>query len=116
MAISYEWRIDRIAKKNTGSLQDAVVTVWWERTGTDDTDNVQGTYYGQVTFDVDEIDSDSFTAFDQLTEEQVIGWVQATVVGDYLTLVNKDIQKEITEKQNALTQVADDDLPWADNS
>ena len=45
--------------------------------------------------------------FASLTEDIVLGWVQAVVVGDYETRVNEEIEREINDQP--ITQV---NLPW----
>ena len=52
----------------------------------------------------------TFIPFDQLTEADVLSWIQAVVVGDYENHVNEKIQEQIDV---SLNPVVDATLPWA---
>ena len=49
-------------------------------------------------------------AFAELTEEIVLGWIQAIVIEGYGEHVNGQIQKQINEKIAPVTETA---MPWA---
>jgi hypothetical protein len=55
--------------------------------------------------------ADGFTAFDNLTESQVIGWVQASLGGaEKVAEIEAQIQAKIDEKANPVTAVG---MPWS---
>jgi hypothetical protein len=113
----YTWKINNLKKQNDPSIEldDIIVEAFWVCTGTDE-DGVQGTFYGTSSFQPDTIDPENFTAFEDLTEEQVIGWVQDKVDSDlgYKSYMESHIQKQIDAIVNPVTDVGGDQLPWAD--
>ena len=78
-----------------------------EKEGTDSDGNV-GSFAGATPFDNGDPTADDYIAFADLTEADVLGWIQAVVVGDYETHVNSQIQKQIDQ-----LAVSDADMPWA---
>lgn len=111
MAITYTWKITGLKTKNiTEDKQNAVVQTYWQKIGIDENGN-EGTFSGATPFTVDPTDeSGPFIPFEQLTEEDVIAWIQTVVVGQYEEHVNGQIQKQIDEKINPVIEA---DLPWA---
>ena len=57
-----------------------------------------------------ELQIQQFIPYADLTEEIVLGWIQDVVVGSYEEHVNEQIQKQIDEMANPIT---DPGLPWA---
>lgn len=114
MAITYTWKITGLKTKDVSdSKAGAVVQTYWEKTGTDENGNT-GMFAGATPFTVDPTDdSGPFIPFDQLTEADVLAWIQAVVVGDYERHINDKIQQQIDEK---IKPVVDAQMPWADSS
>jgi hypothetical protein len=110
MAITYTWKVTSAKTKPEGSNQNAVVQTYWTKTGTDENGNT-GTFSGATPFTtVGMPEGYTFIPFDQLTEEMVLEWIKAVVVGGYEEHVNAQIQKQIDDK---LTPVTEATLPWA---
>ena len=111
MAITYTWKVTSLKVKNVSDVkQNAVVQTYWQKIGTDESGN-EGTFSGATPFTVDPTDdSGPFIPFDQLTEADVISWIQSIVVGGYEEHVNAQIQKQIDEKISPITEPT---LPWA---
>ena len=111
MTMTYTWKITGLKTKDVSdSKAGAVVQTYWEKTGTDENGNT-GMFAGATPFTVDPTDdSGPFIPFDQLTEADVLAWIQAVVVGDYEKHVNERIQKNMEENMNV---VVDATLPWA---
>lgn len=111
MAITYTWKITGLKTKNVSdNKQNAVVQTYWQKIGTDENGN-EGTFNGATPFTVDPTDdSGPYIPFEQLTEEDVINWIKTIVVGNYEEHVNGQIQKQIDEKINPVTEAS---LPWA---
>ena len=105
--MTYTWKITGVKTVDTGSVTDAVIHTYWEKTGTDENGN-EGTFSGATPFLQSSINPENFVPYAQLTEEIVLGWIQATVVGNYQEHVNEQIQKQIDGKN-----VKQPDLPWA---
>jgi hypothetical protein len=104
--INYQWKISVLnCIPQTPEGADYVVTAHWNLTGTD------GTYTGQVystcSFPVES--KTDFTPFNQLTQDQVLGWVWANGVDkdSAEAAVAQQIQNQITPPITTPT------LPWA---
>ena len=109
MSITYTWKVSRVSVKNEGSNIDSVVQTHWEKTGTDE-DGLTGTFHGGTPFTSVNVPTGEFIAFEDLTEEIILGWIQAQVVGDYENHVNDTIQNQINSKKNPVVEKT---LPWA---
>ena len=114
MAITYTWEISSLKTKNETLndgvvLPNAVCQTYWKKIGTDENGN-EGTFSGATPFSAANLTAENFQKFDTLTEEIVLGWVQAIVVGGYEEHVNAQIQKQIDEKVTPVTEAA---MPWA---
>jgi len=102
--ITISWLIERLLVKPTeGSLTDVVITADWRCNGSQE--SFSGTCYGSTSFAPP---SGSFTPYDQLTEQQVLGWC-------YENGVNKTaIEANVTQQiQNQIDPpVVSLPLPW----
>lgn len=107
MAITYTWDITNIRKAPQLEGKDNVVVhVRWTKTGTDE-NGTTGQFQGATPLAAPTGD---FTPYEELTKEQVLGWVQAVVVGTYEQHVNEQIQKQITKKNDPWVDVTE--APW----
>lgn len=108
MSITYTWNIDSLKTKTVGGVDNVVIQTYWKKTGTDADGNV-GSFSGATPFPVTEAtDVSTLTAFADLTEEQVLSWIQAQVVDGYEEHVNAQIQKQIDDQA-----ISEADLPWS---
>ncbi len=106
----YTWKITGLKTKDINAKPSAVVQTYWTKTGTDEQGN-QGTFTGATPFTVDPTDeSGPFIPFDQLTEADIIAWIQTVVVGDYEQHVNGKIAEQIEQKISPVTEAK---LPWS---
>ena len=105
--MTYTWKITGVKTVDTGSVADAVIQTYWEKTGTDENGN-EGTFTGATPFSQSSINPEDFIPYAQLTEEIVLGWIQGVVVGSYQEHVNEEIQKQIDAKN-----LKQPNLPWA---
>lgn len=117
MALTYTWAIKSLKKQDDPSTQlnDIIVQTYWTCTGTDENGN-SGTFHGATPFEPDQIDPENFTSYEDLTEAQVLGWVQDVVNGNpgYKTHIDEQIEKQIDATVNPKTEVTGDQLPWAE--
>jgi len=99
MAITYTWELDRLSKKDVGDLSEAVIEVGWRCIGTNE-DGITGVFWGTTDFDTSSISAEDFTAYTDLTKEQVLGWVQTRIETDsaFETHMQESIQVSIDEK------------------
>ena len=114
MAVTYTWAVTGLKTKNETNadgvvLNNAVVQTYWKKTGTDENGN-EGTFSGATPFTAADVPAGEFVAFESLTEEIVLGWIKAVVVGTYEEHVNGQIQKQIDQSINPVVESA---MPWA---
>jgi len=107
MAIEYSWAVTSVKTKTEGENENAVVQTYWTKTGVDENGN-EGSFSGATPFTSE--NTEDFVPFAELTEEVVLGWIQAIVVDSYEDHVNGQIQKQIDEQIAPVTETA---MPWA---
>jgi hypothetical protein len=103
MTMTYTWEVTGL--KNTAD--GTVVQTYWKKEGPDEHGNV-GSFAGATPFDNGDPTAEGYIAFADLTEVDVLGWIQAVVVDDYEAHVNGQIQKQIDQ-----LAISEADLPWA---
>ena len=104
----YTWKVTGIKTRNEGDYQNAVVQTYWTKTGTDEDGN-EGVFNGATPFTTTTMpEGATFVPFAELTEEIVLGWIKAAVVG-YEDHINEQIQKQIDQKK---APVEEPTLPW----
>lgn len=117
MALTYTWKIKGLKKQDDPSveLNDIIVQTYWECTGTD-ADGNSATFHGATPFKPDQVDPDDFTTYENLTEAQVLSWIQAVVDVNptYKAHIDEQIQKQIDAIVRPMTEVNGDALPWAE--
>jgi hypothetical protein len=102
----YTWAVTGMKGIDLPNEPNAIIQTYWTKTGIDEQGN-EGVFSGATPFPPSSIDPDNFIPYDQLTEEIVLGWIQAVVVGSYEEHVNAQIQKQI----DAL-KIKEEPLPW----
>lgn len=112
MSLTYTWKVTGIKTRDEvneqgETLKNAVVQTYWQKIGTD-SDSNEGTFSGATPFTAANVPAGEFVPFAELTEETVLGWIQAVVVGGYKEHVDSMIQKQIDDKT-----INDVPLPWA---
>ena len=111
MSLTYTWSLTSLKKRNTDNLSDIVVQTYWKKIGTDQ-DGITGEFSGATPFDPQQVDPNNFTSFENLTEQQVLGWIQSVVTGPYEVHVNQKIQEQINLKKQPISEVNPLDFPW----
>jgi hypothetical protein len=102
--ISIVWIIERLLVKPTeGSLTDVVITADWRCNGSQD--QYSGTCYGSASFAPP---TDSFTPYEDLTEQQVLGWCYTNGVDK--TAIEANVTAQIENQINP--PVIAPPLPW----
>ena len=98
------WLIERLLCKPTeGTLTDVVITADWRCNGTDET--YSGTCYGSCSFAPP---SGSFTPYEDLTQDQVLGWCYEKGVDK--TAIEANVSFQIDNQINPPVVVLP--LPW----
>jgi hypothetical protein len=109
--MNYTWKIVGLVKKNEPDHPNTVVNVRWHKIGTDDDGNV-GYFEGATPFVLDP-SANNFVAYEDLTEETLLSWVQPVVIGDYEEHVNDRIQFMIDQELLESGIVEETNLPWS---
>jgi hypothetical protein len=120
MAITYTWKIDMMHTQSKLGMQNAVTEIHWSKTGTDET-GTTGRYPGCSKFSIQDIASKklqgNFIPFNELTEAQVIEWVQSDITADDMAFIDTQIQASINLQKSPKTgaSIESKDFPWATN-
>lgn len=117
MSLEYVWKLKSLKKATSTDVTDAIIGTQWKLTGTDN-DGISGDFDGATPFKLSEINTEVFTPFSELTEEQVLGWIQDHVSGSngYWSHINEQINKQIESKKIEVSDVYEADLPWSTGS
>jgi len=109
MAITNAWNIQQLdAYPEYEGETDVVFSVHWQLNGTDGTYN--GSVYGSVGVTLDE--GTSFTPYADLTQAQVIGWVQDALGEEQVTAYEANVAQQIENQINP--PVVTPPLPWSE--
>ena len=111
---TWAWEVTSLKRKDQvnaegATLTGAVCQTYWKVTGTDGNGNT-GEFSGATPFTAQNTPAGSFVAFDDLTEDTVLGWIQSVVNGDqgYANHISERVGSQIDEET-----VEDASMPWA---
>jgi hypothetical protein len=111
MAITNTWAVVQMnCYPEYDGETDVVFTVHWTLTGEEA--GFTGYVYGSVGVTLTE--GSTFTPYDQLTEAQVIGWVQDALGEDQVTAYEDNVAQQIIDQIDP--PVVTPPLPWAAQS
>ena len=121
MAVTHTWSVDpNLNTRTQDGLSEGVFSVVW-RLSSEET--VDGKTYSissanQISLNTDNLDPATFTAFADLTEDQVVGWAKATIdanaaEGEGVTCAEWEAghERNIAKQINPPTAV--ETAPWA---
>ena len=97
--ITITWSVNQLERQASDGL---VTVVHWGATATD------GDFSASIVNTLQVERGDSFVAFDSLTEQEVIGWVQAAVGKD---TVEAALEAQIAAQKNPVKLSG---LPWGE--
>ena len=108
----YSWKVIKLVTQDVvnadgATLTDAVTRVQWIRTGTTDDGTKAADVVGWFEPSANNVAASDFIAFADLTENTVIGWIEAGINARRLSSYNNRIQ----EKINAVG-TEEKALPW----
>ena len=107
MAITYTWRVKRLYVLQTPK-EDFVSKIFWECVGVD-SDN----YFGKISDIITDLkQGESFIAFADLKESDIIGWVKNILGNEYVANVENHIASRINLLKNPPVTAQVKDLPW----
>lgn len=97
--MNYTWKILRLGLKDELNhegtlLENAVVEVKWKRTGVD-TDGVTATYVGNSKFSAANTAAADFTSHNDLTNAQVIEWLENAIEPGEIARIEAQIARKI---------------------
>jgi hypothetical protein len=114
MAISYSWEVNQLTKKTQSGTDNVVVHCRWVLTGTESSTATEGKFNGATPLEYDPTSTGSFVPYEDLTKEDVVGWLQSIVVNDYWDHVTERIQDQIDAIDDPADEVQESSLPWAE--
>lgn len=111
MTYTYTWAITRLALTTVKDVKDYVVQSYWTCTG-EDADGDTGTFNGATPFHPDPNQTD-ITPYEELTEAQVLGWIQDAVksMPGYMQNIDQTIAKQIALKKDPVVDTTT--FPWS---
>jgi hypothetical protein len=112
MALTYVYAVTSLKKTTDGSIENVVVQTNWTCTGTDE-DGYSGVFNGATPFPLSSVDPDNFIPYEELTEADIIGWIEAVVVGSYKEHIDAQIMKQIALIKDPVVEVPSNELPWS---
>lgn len=109
--MTYTWEILKFATRDqTNSsgavLQDSVVSIQWRRSGMDADGNV-ASVVGYTVMTAEEVEENAFIPFNDLTESDVVGWLESVLSPQKLQDYDNTIQDKINRR--VTTEKA---VPW----
>ena len=111
---TWTWSVTGLKKRDQvnaegATLEGAVVQTYWKVVGAD-SDGNEGEFSGATPFTAVNVPAGSFTAFETLTEETVLGWIQNIVNSDqgYADHISERVTIQIDE-----VAIEDGVMPWA---
>ena len=103
MAINYTWDCKTVDVKTIDGNEDTVFNVHWRLTGEDG--EYSSSVYGSQELNTSDLSS--FTAFADLTNEQITGWVESAMgedeVAEYKANISNQIAELVTPTQQTKT-------------
>lgn len=112
MSLTYVWSLTKFKKQNTSELNNVIVQTFWKKTGTDE-NGVSATFRGATPFDLSSVDPNNFIAYEDLTEEIILSWIQTKVSNDDIQRdhIDQSIQENINKKISSTVESLD--FPWS---
>jgi hypothetical protein len=120
MAVTHTWSVsDQLQTRTQDGLSEVVFSVVWNLSSEE---TVDGTTYSissanQISLNTDNLDPATFTAFADLTEDQVVGWAKSQIdanaaEGEGVTCAEWEAghDRNIAKQQNPPTAV--ETAPW----
>ena len=85
--------------KTVGSLSDVVNVLHWTASDSETVDGVTHTGYQYGSVGLDAPDSNSFTAYKDITKDNSIAWAKAKIGSDEVAFIEKNVTAQITESK-----------------
>lgn len=108
MATNFTWTVDAMYTLQTPD-PNYVVNAIWTLTGVDG--EFTASIGGNTVFDSNQ--SSTFIPYNELTQDTVIGWVQANLGEQGIANYEANVNGQIASKQNPPVSPENTPLPWA---
>jgi hypothetical protein len=114
MAITYTWKLKTIKKISKNGTDNIIFQTYWDCTGTDSETGATGIFQGATPFDPAKVNSNTFIAYEDLTEEIVLSWIKSYVlsIGTYQKHIQDQIKEIIDRTNNPPHEVTEGQFPW----
>jgi len=90
--ITYNWNVEQMdTYPEKDGLTDVVFKVHWTLVGTEE--NYRGSVYGTVLVTLDE--ESIYTPYNELTQEQVVGWIKESLGAEKVTSYEDNVATQI---------------------
>lgn len=107
MANTYYWYVQSLeCYPESGGQQNVIFKIYWQLDGTDGPNS--GTIYGDVNTTYTA--GGPFTPYNQLTQDQVIGWVKEALGPEGIAEAQANVDAQIAAAANP--PVVSPPLPW----
>jgi len=113
MADTFAWDVTQLERTlSDGAVYNAYWSVIATREEANDTEEVNDTIYtadrrGTVSFGAP--DPNNFTPYDQLTKNQVVGWVLNALGNEQVETICEGLTAQLNNKQNPVDALG---IPW----
>jgi hypothetical protein len=107
---SWTWLITSMQQWPSGTNAGYVVNIIWTLTGTDGTQTAS--IQGNTQYPVSDAQP-GFTPYAQLTQDTVIGWVQASLGADGISNFEANVQGQINSLESPPVSPVTQPLPWS---
>ena len=117
--IEQQWKLKGLRKQNTDNLSDVIIGTQWKVTLIDEL-GYSGSFDGATPFKASDVNPNGFTAFNELSEETVLGWIKNVVSGSahtsYWQHITEQVDKTVIRDRYNEVRVEENDFPWAPTS
>jgi len=91
----YSWSITGVKVKDIGDKKDVICSISFKKTGSDRFGRT-GVYVGTIPVDTSNIDSDNFSGFTSLVQDDIIKWLEQMITPEYDKHINEHIDDQIS--------------------
>lgn len=104
------WDIDQLdTTKTVGSLSDVVTLIHWTASDSETVSGIEHKGYRYGCAMLADADSNSFTAYADITKENAIAWAKAALGSVEVSAIETSIAAQINESK---TPTASSGVPW----
>ena len=111
MAVKYSWKIHALNYNTTG-LSGAVSSVEWIYTATEKVNKTTFTADERGTLELPSAAEDDFTEYSDLTETQIISWIESLIGEEEIASKQFKLSSIIDAQKSSSTTEKYDTLPW----